>query len=58
MEKSLNHGNVNSFRRKLDDIPENKGIKAMKAANQIAEENRLSDISLDEINAEIAETRK
>ena len=35
MEKSLNHGNVNSFRRKLDDIPENKEIKAMKAANQI-----------------------
>ena len=36
----------------------NKGLEAMKAASMIAEENGISDMTLDEINAEIAEARK
>ena len=42
----------------LDDMPENKAIKAMKAASRIAEETGISDLTLEEINAEIAEARK
>lgn len=34
------------------------GIEAMKRASRIAEENGLSDMSLDEINAEITDARK
>lgn len=34
------------------------GIEAMKRASRIAEENGISDMSLDEINAEIADARK
>ncbi len=39
-------------------IPENKGVAAMKRASRIAEENGIADMTLDEINAEIAEARK
>jgi len=46
------------FSMKLDTVPESKGIKAMKAASLIAMKNGISDMSLDEINAEIAEARK
>lgn len=46
------------FRMTLDDMPENKAIKAMKAASRIAEETGISDLTLEEINAEIAEARK
>lgn len=46
------------FSMKLDDLPENKGLKAMKAASKIAYENGISDMTLDEINAEISEVRK
>ena len=46
------------FSMKIDEIPENKGIQAMKAASRIAVENVISDITLDEINAEITEERK
>lgn len=42
----------------LNALPENKGIKAMKAASVIAEKNGLSDMTLDEINMEIGEVRK
>lgn len=34
------------------------GIEAIKRASRIAEENGISDMSLDEINAEIADARK
>lgn len=34
------------------------GIEAMKRASRIAEENGISDMSLDEINAEITDARK
>ena len=46
------------FSMKLDVVPENKGIKAMKEASSIAAKNGISDMTLDEINAEIAEARK
>lgn len=46
------------FSMKLDDLPENKGLKAMKAASKIAYESGISDMTLDEINAEISEVRK
>lgn len=46
------------FSMKLDDLPESKGLKAMKAASKIAYENGISDMTLDEINAEISEVRK
>lgn len=46
------------FSMKLDAAPENKALKAMKAASLIAEENGISDMTLDDINAEIAEARK
>ncbi|MCD7729313.1 MAG: type II toxin-antitoxin system RelB/DinJ family antitoxin [Clostridia bacterium] len=37
---------------------ENPAIAAMKKASRIAEENGISDMTLDEINTEIAEVRK
>lgn len=46
------------FSMNLNDISENKAIRAMKAASRIAEENGIADMTLDEINAEIAEARK
>lgn len=46
------------FSMKLGEKPENRAIEAMKAASRIAEENGISDMTLDEINAEIAETRE
>ena len=46
------------FSMKVDDIFESKGMKAMKTASRIAAENGISDMSLDEINAEISEARK
>lgn len=37
---------------------ENKGIEALKRASKIAEQYGISDMTLDEINAEISEARK
>ncbi len=37
---------------------ENRALTAMKKASRIAEENGIADMSLSEINAEIAEARK
>ena len=45
------------FSMKLENDGENKALKAMKAASLIAEENGIADMTLDEINAEISETR-
>ncbi len=39
-------------------ISESKGVAAMKRASRIAEENGITDMTLEEINAEIAEARK
>ena len=46
------------FSMNLNDISENKAIRAMKTASKIAEENGIADMTLEEINAEIAATRK
>ena len=46
------------FSMKLDGEPESKALKAMKAASRIAEENGIADMTLDDINTEIAEARK
>lgn len=46
------------FSMKLDDSSENKAVAAMKAASRIATQNGISDMTLDEINTEIAATRK
>lgn len=46
------------FSMKVDEIDENRGVKAMKAASRIATANGISDMTLDEINDEIAEARK
>lgn len=43
------------FSMKVDDISENRGMKAMKEASNIAAENGISDMTLEEINAEISE---
>ena len=41
-----------------DNKNDSPAIAAMKKAGQIARENGISEMSLDEINAEIAEARK
>ena len=46
------------FSMTLENKEENKGLEAMKAASFIAAQNGISDMSLAEINAEIAEARK
>ena len=46
------------FSMNLNDLSENRAISAMKAASRIAEENGISDMTLDEINAEISAARK
>ena len=46
------------FSMKLDDLSDNKAVRTMKAAGRIADENDVADMTLDEINAEIAEARK
>lgn len=45
------------FSMRLDD-EKNAGIRAMHQAQRIAQKQGISDMSLDEINAEIAEARK
>lgn len=46
------------FSMKLMPETESPGISAMKRASRIAAERGISDMTLDEINAEIAEARK
>ncbi|MCM1134250.1 MAG: type II toxin-antitoxin system RelB/DinJ family antitoxin [Clostridium sp.] len=46
------------FSMKLESGTENPGLHAMKAASRIAVENGISEMSLDEINAEISAVRK
>ena len=45
------------FSMKLEDSKGDKAIAAMREASRIAEENGIADMSLDEINAEIAAAR-
>ena len=42
---------------KLDEKSESPALKVMKSASKIAKENGISDMTSDEINAEIAEPR-
>ena len=46
------------FNMKLEDINVNKGVLAMKRASKIAKEQGISEMTLDEINAEITAVRK
>ena len=46
------------FSMKIESDSDTLGLSAMKAASRIAAENGISEISLDEINAEIAAVRK
>lgn len=46
------------FSMKVDDISENRGMAAMKEASRIAAAEGIADMTLDEINEEIAEMRK
>lgn len=46
------------FSMKLDGEPENRGLAAMKAASRIARDNGISEMTLDEINAEISAARQ
>ena len=54
----LNQENGIPFSMNVNDIPLNKGIEAMKKASAIAEDNGISDMTLDEINAEINAVRE
>ena len=46
------------FSMKLDAPAESKAMRAMREASRIAAENGIADMTLDEINAEIAQARK
>ena len=46
------------FSMKLEKEPESRALIAMRTASRIAEENGISDMTLEEINAEIAQVRK
>ena len=46
------------FSMKVDDLPKNKGITALLQMGKISAEKGNSEMTLDEINAEIDETRK
>ncbi|MDO5296073.1 MAG: type II toxin-antitoxin system RelB/DinJ family antitoxin [bacterium] len=45
------------FSMKIEDADVNPGVLAMQRASRIAKEHGISDMSLDEINAEIAAVR-
>lgn len=53
----LNHENGIPSSMKIE-AENNSGINALKRASRIAEEYGIADMSLDEINTEIAEARK
>ena len=46
------------FSMKLEKESENRAINAMKTASRIADEHGISNMTLAEINAEIADARK
>lgn len=46
------------FSMKLENESENRAVEAMKAASRLAQEAGVADMTLEEINAEIAEVRK
>lgn len=46
------------FSMRLDGSSEGRGVSAMRRASRIAEEQGIAGMSIDEIDAEIAEARK
>ena len=46
------------FSMKVEDLPKNKGILALREMGRISAEKGNAEMTLDEINAEIAEARK
>lgn len=54
----LNQENGIPFAMNVNDIPKNRGLEAMRTASRIAKENGIADMTLEEMNAEIAEARK
>ena len=46
------------FPMKLDDLPDNKAVRTMRSAGRIDDEKDIADMTLNKINAEIAEARK
>ncbi len=54
----LNQENGIPFSMNVNDIPRNKGIEAMKMASKRAEEAGISDMTLDDINKEIKDSRR
>ena len=46
------------FSMRLDGLSEGRGVSAMRRASRIAEEQGIAGMSIDEIDAEIAEARK
>ncbi len=54
----LNQENGIPFSMNVKDIPKNRGLEAMKKAEKIASKNGIADMTLDEINAEIAAYRE
>ena len=46
------------FSMNLDEITENRALRATRDASRIARENGIADMSLDEINGEIAAARE
>lgn len=46
------------FSMKVQEPPAGRGLQAMREASRIAAEYGISDMTLDEINAEIADARK
>ena len=46
------------FSMKISDMPGNNGVLALKQMGRISSENGNSEMTLDDINAEIAMTRK
>ncbi len=45
------------FSMKVDDLPKNKGVSAFREMGRISAENGNSQMTLDEINAEISKAR-
>lgn len=54
----LNQENGIPFAMNVSNIQRNRGLEAMIKASRIADEKGIADMSLDEINEEIAEARK
>jgi DNA-damage-inducible protein J len=57
MSRLVQENGIPFSMRLTEGAQENPGLRGMKAASRIAAENGISDLSLDEINAEIAAAR-